>query len=365
MARILYGVHGTGRGHAIRALTVARHHGMHEFLFVCHGEAARLLSPHFRVFECPNPVTPVSAHRVNVGAALLHTARMMAASSYWSREVRRAAEDFRPDVAITDYEFFVPRVARMLHVPSLSLCNEHAMTMGRVAFPLKQTANWAGTALSVRLLFSAADQYLIPCFFEVPPRAPRTWVRWVPPLLRDEVIGLGAEAGDHVVAYQGHPTFPRFIEVLEKLGRPVHLYGMGGGAARGRVSLRDFDEQAFLKDLASCAYVVCGGGHTLISEALYLGKPVLSIPVRGLFEQFLNAFYVERCGYGKHSSAARFCVGEVMNFEKRLDIYRSRIREHRFCGNEAVFAALDDFIAGRWRRRKGRAQPPEILNSLS
>jgi uncharacterized protein (TIGR00661 family) len=349
MARILFGVHGTGRGHAIRALTIARHYPAHEFLFVSHGEAARLLRSQFRVLECPNPVTPVSAHRVRALSALLSTAGMSAATLRWTREVRRAAEDFKPDVAITDYEFFVPRVAHAMRLPCLSVDNQHAITLGRIAFPVRQTPSWLATYLAIRLLFSSSDQYLISCFFEVPLRTPSGSVRWMPPMLRAEVLGLRPEAGEHVVAYQGYPSFARFTEVLGALGRPVHVYGMGGGPNQGRLSFRDFREQAFLEDLATCAYVVCGGGHTLISEALHLGKPVLSIPVRGAFEQFLNAFNVECCGYGQLASTASFSIGGLRDFEKRLDSYRHRIRERSFCGNDAVFAALDDFISGRWR----------------
>lgn len=357
MVRILYGVHGTGRGHAIRALTVARHYGMHDFLFVCHGEAARLLGAEFRVFECPNPTTPIDRHRVNVGATLLHMARTTAHSAHWQREVCRGAEDFGADVAITDYEFFVPRVARLLGIPCLSLDNQHAITLGAIAFPLTQAASMAATYLAIRLFFSSADQYLISCFFEAHKRTPGVRVDWVPPLLRSEVTELRPAIKDHVVAYQGYPTFARFTEVLGALDRPVHIYGMGGGTDRGRLSFRDFSERPFLEDLASCAYVVCGGGHALISEALYLGKPVLSIPVGGAFEQFLNAYYVELCGYGKRSSTTSFSAHEIANFERSLDSYRSRIHQGRFYGNEAAFAVLDNFIAAPWRPSECRAQP--------
>jgi uncharacterized protein (TIGR00661 family) len=158
-------------------------------------------------------------------------------------------------------------------------------------------------------------------------------------------------------SYQGYPTFGRFTEVLARLGRPVHAYGMGGGVDLGPISYRDFHEQAFLADLASCAYVVCGGGHTLISEALHLGKPVFTIPVRGAFEQFVNAYYVERCGFGQRAGAARFSVGHMADFEKRLDACRARIRDQCFCGNQAAFAAIDAFIAGRPRHSTDRAPP--------
>ena len=46
--------------------------------------------------------------------------------------------------------------------------------------------------------------------------------------------------------------------------------------------------------------MVCGGSHTLTSEALFYGKPVISFPIKNAFEQFLNAFYLDRLGYGRY-----------------------------------------------------------------
>jgi uncharacterized protein (TIGR00661 family) len=350
MARILYGVHGTGRGHAIRALSLAQHYRQHDFLFVCHGEAARLLGREFRVHECPNPVTPVGSHRVDAPAAVFRSASTLIGSPYWCRQVAQAAEAFAPDCAMTDYEFFVPRMARRMGLACLSLDNQHVITMGRIDVPLSQQPSWLATAASVRFLFSAADQYLVCNFFEVPARNPSPWFRQVPPLLRPDVVERRPTQGDHIVAYQGYPTFPAFVEHLAALGRPVHVYGLEKAASRGRVTFEDFDEQAFLDDLASCAYVVCGGGHTLISEALHLGKPVLSIPVRGAFEQFLNAHYLDRLGYGMRADLTTFSPGMLGEFESKLDGYRARIGRGAFCGNEAVFAAIDEFVSGGWRR---------------
>lgn len=349
MARILYGVHGTGRGHAIRALTLAQHFRQHDFLFVCHGEAARLLGRQFEVYECPNPVTPVGSHRVEAAAALLKTAATLSGASRWMREVAHAAEGFKADCAITDYEFFVPHVACKLGLPCLSLDNQHVITLGRIDVPLGLLPSWLATAASVRLLFSSAGQYLISNFFEVAPRRASPSLRQVGPLLRREVIAREPRAGDHVVAYQGYPTFDAFTEQLAKLDREVRIYGLGERPGHRRIVFKRFDEQAFLDDLASCAYVVCGGGHTLISEALHWRKPVLSIPIRGAFEQFLNAHYLERLGYGTRSDLATFSLQELHAFEARLDSCRSRIAGASFCGNDAAFAAIDDFIAGRWR----------------
>ena len=60
---------------------------------------------------------------------------------------------------------------------------------------------------------------------------------------------------------------------------------------RGNVELRDFDETRFAADLRSARAVIANGGFTTLAEAIRLGKPVLSIPVRHQGEQELNAAY--------------------------------------------------------------------------
>ena len=78
------------------------------------------------------------------------------------------------------------------------------------------------------------------------------------------------------------------------------VYGFDEDRHRRQPHFKKNSEPGFLDDLASCRYVVCGGSHTLLSEALYYGKPVISFPIKGAFEQFLNAFYLERLGYGRY-----------------------------------------------------------------
>src|SRR5687767_15007749 len=114
MARVLYGVHGTGRGHAMRASIVARHFAGHEFLFVSHGEAARLLRQSYRVLECDDIITQVRAHRVQLVPTVLRNAVTLARSGSLARSLEKAARSFHPDVAITDLEYLVPRVARSM-----------------------------------------------------------------------------------------------------------------------------------------------------------------------------------------------------------------------------------------------------------
>ena len=70
MARILYGIHGTGHGHAMRGLTIARRLDGHEFLFVANDDAPRVLEPEFPVRRIPNLGTVFRNYQVDLAATI-------------------------------------------------------------------------------------------------------------------------------------------------------------------------------------------------------------------------------------------------------------------------------------------------------
>src|SRR5512135_3040678 len=104
MARILYGVHGTGHGHAVRALTIARHFaGLgHEFLFVSHGTGAAILRQEFPVMEVPNPATPIRGHKVAIAATISSSLAVRSRSRTYIDHILRIIDRFRPDVTMSD-----------------------------------------------------------------------------------------------------------------------------------------------------------------------------------------------------------------------------------------------------------------------
>lgn len=65
MARVLYGIHGTGHGHAMRGLTIARRLSGHEFLFVADDDAPKILEPEFPVRRLPNLGTVFKNYKVD------------------------------------------------------------------------------------------------------------------------------------------------------------------------------------------------------------------------------------------------------------------------------------------------------------
>jgi uncharacterized protein (TIGR00661 family) len=64
------------------------------------------------------------------------------------------------------------------------------------------------------------------------------------------------------------------------------------------LTFHQLDDVLFLEKMASCKGYVSTAGFESICEAMYLGKPVMMIPVEGHFEQACNAVDGAKAGAG-------------------------------------------------------------------
>ena len=124
----------------------------------------------------------------------------------------------------------------------------------------------------------------------------------------------------------------------------------------GSVTYRPFGEARFIDDLRTARAVVAGGGFTLLSEAVFLRKPVLSVPVERQFEQVLNALYLEELGYGSYArrlddAALEAFLAHVPDHERALAGYAQE-------GNGVALATVKEQLAAVAARRAGRSRRP-------
>ena len=254
------------------------------------------------------------------------------------RSLLKLIDEFQPDVAISDYEFLLPRASRHVGLPCLSLDHQHIITLCSHPIPSSQIFSYFATGSAVRHLFSNASDYMVISFFRAPLKCRN--VKLTPPLLRESVIDIEPRCGEHILAYQSTSTFKQFSRFLQMLGRPVKVYGFNSDHTEGKLHFRKHSEQGFLEDLASCSYVICGGGHTLISEALFYGKPVISFPVANFFEQYLNAFYIEKSGYGIHAKGLKTTLDKIPDFRESIRPVRGQYQAGQIQGQRRnLFAA--------------------------
>jgi uncharacterized protein (TIGR00661 family) len=345
MARILYGIHGTGHGHAVRGLTIARCFPEHEFLFVTNGDAPAVLEKEFPVFRLENLGTVCRNYKADIPATVLKAVPILLRREEITRRLLRTMDEFKPDRCMTDLEYFVPRAAKRLGLPCLTLDHQHVVTCCRHKLPPDMLFDYFLQGLTPKYLFTPTDENLIISFY-APPLRPGYKAVIAPPILRESVLALRGRDAGHLLVYQSNSTHEGLIEFLKSSTERI-CYVFGYNDREGRDKNLVFcpkSEEGFLDILEGAAYVICGGGHTLMTEALHLGKPVLSLPLKAFVEQRFNALYIEQLGYGMQADMFTLAPALLKRFESGLEGFKRAIAAGDFCGNRRVFDLVENFI---------------------
>ncbi len=344
MARIFYGVMGDARGHLSRSLSVAQHMPEHEFLFAGGGSVNDVKQEGYDVIPLEMLSTKYKNSRVDFAATIGNALSLLLTKKRGI--VKRLAEiidDFDPDLILSDYEFFTPLAARCLGRPCISLDHQHVLTHTRCALPAGQFFNRKITFFPILRLYSNATRFLVSSFYQPPPKDPST-TEILPPILRKVVKEHSARDGEHVLVYTSGGAYSALLPLLQAHNRKFIVYGFGEKPANGNLVFKKNSLHGFLEDLVSSYYVISNGGHSLISEALYYGKPVLSFPIHFLYEQFLNGYFLKEYCYGRFSMNPYVEKGILAEFEESIPFYKKHIQERFFWGNDQVVERIDALI---------------------
>jgi uncharacterized protein (TIGR00661 family) len=276
------------------------------------------------------------------------------------REYYRICEEFAPDVVVSDFESFAALFARRHGLPLVCIDNIQAVDRCRHDRALLATrkVEYRLTRELVGMKAPGAFHYVVTTFFFPPLRKRRTTL--VPSILRDEILTARSEPGAHLLVYHTASGNEALPEALAACGIPCRVYGLRRDlehdVVEGNLLYRPFSEQGFVDDLRTSCGVVAGGGFTLLSEAVYLRKPVLSIPIRGQFEQVLNALYLERLGYGRHADAPT--AEAIERFLERIPACEEALRAYEQDGNDVALRVIGERLqeASAARRRWFRAR---------
>lgn len=341
MARILYGVAGEGMGHASRSKILIEHllEQRHQVKVVSHDKGYENLSPYFEVLKIAGLRITYRNNQVKYLETLFSNLAKFPGLQKSFNSVAGLMEEFQPQIIISDFEPITALHANLDGIPLISIDNQHQLTHTAVSYPREYLQEALAAKTISRLMVHGAQAYLITSFFKTPVKHARTYL--FPPILRREVLDLQPGEEDFVLVYTTS-RFTEMTEILKKINAHFVIYGVIGKETTGNLTFKDPSQKEFLKDLGSCRAVIATAGLSLISEALFLGKPYLAIPVEGQFEQIVNAYYLEKLGYGKFAREAN--QKNIENFLYNLGKYRRNLLKYKKEDNRKIFSKLDSLI---------------------
>jgi len=354
MANILYGVNGEGSGHSTRAKEVISHLQSkgHTVRVVSFDRGLANLSKNFDATEIFGFRFAYVNNRVRyrrTAAKNLITAPKAARSFV---RLMHLSDEWKIEVVITDFEPLSCHVGRRKHLPVISIDNQHCLTNTDVSLPHKYRRDAAAAKLVTRLMTPLAQAYIVTSFFPARPRKRNTFV--FPPIVRQEILDLQPNAGEHVLVYVTSPA-PALAALLKQVRCKFVAYGFGMEGQQDNILFKKPSMDGFMADLANCKAIIANAGFSLVSEALHLGKPYLAVPVKHQFEQIFNAYYLDKNGYGTFWD--ELSKEKIESFLFNLPHYAESVAAYPRQDNSPLLARLDELIqsmAGQSvkRRRK-------------
>ena len=346
--RIAYGVHGYGRGHAMRAAAVLPDlTRRHDVLVLAGGDAYTALADDWPVRRIPT----LRYHERRPGKRSVWTTLVRNTPGALDlllrgpgvQMVREMLEAFRPDVLVSDSEGWTHRAARAMGLPRISF--DHYGVLVYCDWPMRpmqRLGNW-GESVVYRALVAGPDRSIVASFYAPPPN--RDDVTVVGPVLRPMVRDIAPTRGDYLLVYFSHGGrfWTKKVErVLREADLPVIVYGAPREGTDGAVTHRPLANEPFVRSLAGCRAVLSTAGNQLISEAIHFEKPLLVIP-EDCLEQQLNADMVEQLELGRRTSLRRFSAEVLAEFLARDDAFRGHAAQQKRNGVAEAVAAIQRY----------------------
>ncbi|CAF1113690.1 unnamed protein product [Rotaria sp. Silwood1] len=322
--RILYGIVGEGMGHATRSkvtleiLLKEQHH----VKVVVSNRAYKFLHDNFsnRFPNCNEAgegeaaidiieIEGLTMQYVNnvfdEKASVLHTMQRM--PDMLSKNLDAYYENlvsWMPQAVISDFDSFAYIFAKIHGLPILSIDNQHVVQRCVIPEEARESNPIAFYTYKcfVKAKLSRCDYYIITGFFtpEIRDKYKDNTIV-VPPILRQTILDakpLPVEHCEHFLVYQSSKSDTSLISILQGFGEKCIVYGFGREEKVDNLEFKGFSEQGFVDDLACAKGVIANGGLSLMNEAVSLQRPFFSVPVENQYEQVLNAWYLEKLGYG-------------------------------------------------------------------
>jgi uncharacterized protein (TIGR00661 family) len=344
MARIVYGISGEGSGHSSRAREIATHliEQGHTVRLASYDRGYRNLKDDFDVLQIEGLSIRSVDNRVSVVKTFTDNIKRLSDGFKSLQQLRQELfKSFQPHCVLTDFEPMTAYLANHYSLPLITVDNQHRMRYVSFDCPPGLQSDAQLVKNIIRLMVPRPDVSLITTFREGKPKNERTFQ--FPPILRREVLAQPSSSGTHILVYLtgGYESFMKELEAFPR--EHFVIYGYDQSKVLGNLTFKPFSKDGFLEDLASSKAVMATAGFTLISEALFLRKPLLALPMQGQFEQELNAYQLEQAGYGlRVVEDFPMAIGA---FLYRLPELAERLADYEPAGNDKICQKLDELLA--------------------
>jgi uncharacterized protein (TIGR00661 family) len=319
--KFLFIVQGEGRGHMTQAIALSQklESWGHSVAAVCIGKSARREIPAFvyqkitspiYLFDSPNFVTDEKQKSILLWQTITYNLSQIGRYHKSLGILDEQVKKHKPDVILNFYDV-LGGLYQLLYRPAAQYWTiGHQYLIEHPDFPFSPNQPVAKLLfrLNTKLTSIGASKKLALSFRPMAHSADKK-LKVLPPLLRMEVRELQPSEGDFLLCYMVNPGYGQEVVHFAKINPDLQIVAFwdqksvaDGYQPTPNLQFRQVNDKQFLEMMASCRGLVSTAGFESICEAMYLGKPVMMVPVAGQYEQACNALDAEISGVGIKST---------------------------------------------------------------
>ncbi|MGK7396706.1 MAG: glycosyltransferase family protein [Candidatus Cyclobacteriaceae bacterium M3_2C_046] len=315
--RFLFIVQGEGRGHMTQAITLFEmlEKAGHKIVAVIIGSSKRREIPGFvrqRItcpierIQSPNFVTDQNNKSVRIFPTIIHNLKNTVTYLKSLKLIHQEVKTHQPDRIINFYDLLGGIYALLYSrsIPFIGIGHQYLADHPSFEFAPGKPLDKYLFKINNKLTSFRAVKKLALSFSHYQPDRYKDLVV-TPPLLRQEVFELESEQGDYLLGYMVNDGYSQEIMQWHQKHQDVKIHCFWDKKDMPRhyhfhknLVFHQLDDKKFLEFMRNCKGLISTAGFESVCEAMYLGKPVLMIPVQGQYEQACNAIDAKKAQAG-------------------------------------------------------------------
>ncbi len=282
--KIFYAVQATGNGHISRAMELLphlRHYGAVDIFLSGANSSLKLDAPiRYR----------------SGGLSLFYNCT--GGLDYW--KMMRGYQPFKLkkeiqelpvekyDLVINDFEYITAAACARKKIPSVQFGHQASFQSDQTPRPDNKSSvgewllkNYARTTHHIGLHFEKYDEFIFH------------------PVIKKEILEAEPTDKNYFTVYLPSYCEPQLEQIFHPLKEfRFHIFSKETAEAKpsGNIQFFPVDRALFNQSLIHCTGIITGGGFETPAEAIHLGKKIISVPIRGQYEQVCNAAALEKLG---------------------------------------------------------------------
>ncbi len=341
--RIVFLVQGEGRGHLTQAISLYQilSAAGHEVVGALVGISADRTVPAFfkeqipvPIFEhqAPNIIYNKKGKGINLGKTIFTHTLSLPHYIKTLFSIHQKIKSLEPDLIINFYEIYggLYNLLFRTGTPMLGIAHQYLLQHPHFTFPPNSSVDRKFVDFNTKATSWLMTKKLALSFRPMPVGDLEKLVV-VPPLLRKEVRELVPSDQDFLLVYMTHHSLSKQIITWQEQHPNVRLECFWDHKNETEVlrinpnlTFHQINSEKYLQLLATCKGLVTTAGFESVCEAMYLGKPVMMVPVPKHFEQQCNALDGVISGAGV--SAKTFDLSIMLNYLPKHQDQSARFR---------------------------------------